>query len=137
MSFEKAIEHLKSIKIDTNRRLTDQEIEQYIFGRVIDTTLFTSISDTFKLHLWCLDLETFKIHLTPGGYAILGLEPGQFNYNLIEGLKHIVHPKFMNYVETKVVESLLDANEDPIVFKIIRDNQEVCSRRSPETSKSA
>ncbi len=94
MSFEKAIQHFKNINIDESKRLSKEEIDQFIYGQVIDEPLFRSISDTFKLHLWCLDLKTFKIHLTPGGYSILGIAPGQFDYDLIEGLKHIVHPKF-------------------------------------------
>jgi len=125
MSFEKAIQHFKNIKIDKSKRLSKKEIDQFIYGQVIDEPLFRSISDTFKLHLWCLDLETFEIHLTPGAYSILGISPGQYDYNLIEGLKHIVHPNFMDYVETEISKGLIDLKSDPVVFKIIRDNEEV------------
>lgn len=120
MSYERIIERFNKIKFDSDTELTNKEIDQLFDGHIFDEFIFNTINETCKVSLWYLDLLTLKIHIDKRAYKILGLEPGEFEHDLIRALKTIIHPAFSNYVNTFLATDLLKQDSKALSFKIIR-----------------
>jgi len=122
MSLEKIIKRFSSHEFDDNKKLTSQEIDQFLEGHLFDESLFNTISETFEISLWYLDIPTLKMHIDERAYNILGIKPGVYDHDFIAALRSIVHPDFLDYVNESITYDLLQSDKKAITFKILKSD---------------